>query len=282
MILIADSGSTKTHWALLHENKVRAEIRSQGINPFFQDNERIRQIVKMELAYPLRSQGTEPEQLTEIHFYGAGLRDEMKGRVVDVLQRIFPNAAIEAQADLLAAARALCGHDEGIACILGTGSNSGLYDGTHIVANIPPLGYILGDEGSGAVLGKLFLGSLLKGLIPNDVKEEYLSDTGESVADIIDKVYRQPLPNRYLAHAAKFIHRHIERPELHQLVVDNFRAFLQRNVAQYQRPDLAVNAVGSIALYFKDQWHEALDMERLIPGTILQAPIQGLVNYHLG
>ena len=280
MLLIADSGSTKTHWALLQDNEVRAEIRSQGINPFFQDNERIRQIVKMELAYPLRAQGTEPDAISEIHFYGAGLRDEMKSRVVGVLQHIFPNASIEAQSDLLAAARALCGHDEGIACILGTGSNSGLYDGTNIVANIPPLGFILGDEGSGAVLGKPFLGSLLKGLISNDIKEEYLSDTGEDVADVIDKVYRQPLPNRYLAHTAKFIHQHIDHPELHQLVVDNFRAFLQRNVAQYQRPDLAVNAVGSIAWFFKDQWHEALASEHLIPGTILQAPIQGLIDYH--
>lgn len=282
MLLIADSGSTKTHWALLEDKQVKAEIRSQGINPFFQDNERIRQIVKMELAYPLRAQGIEGDAISEIHFYGAGLRDEMKARVIAVLQRIFPRAAVEAQSDLLAAARALCGHDEGIACILGTGSNSGLYDGTDIVANIPPLGFILGDEGSGAVLGKLFLGSLFKGLISNEIKEEYLSDTGEDLADIIDKVYRQPLPNRYLAHAAKFIHRHIDCPELQQLVVNNFRAFVQRNVAQYQRPDLLVNAVGSIAWYFKDQWHEALREEQLTPGTILQAPIQGLINYHVG
>ena len=280
MILIADSGSTKTHWALLKDNKTVAEIRSQGINPFFQNEERIRQVVKMEVAYPLRSQGVDLEQVNELFFYGAGLRDEMKDKVMPTLQHVFPTATIEAQSDLIAAARALCRHDEGIACILGTGSNSGLYDGARIVQNIPPLGFILGDEGSGAVLGKRFIGALLKGLMDNNLKEEYLSDTGEEMADIIDKVYRQPLPNRYLAHAAKFIHRHLDHPQVRQLVVDNFRAFLQRNVAQYHRPDLPVNAVGSIAFFFSEQWHEALAAEQCIPGSILQTPIQGLVAFH--
>ena len=280
MKLIADSGSTKTHWVLLKDNQSVAEIRSQGINPFFQNEERIRQVVKMEVAYPLRSQGVDLEQVNELFFYGAGLREEMKGKVTQILQHVFPASTIEAQSDLLGAARARCQHDEGVACILGTGSNSGLYDGSHIVANVPPLGFILGDEGSGAVLGKLFVGALLKGLMDNKLKEEYLSDTGEEMADIIDKVYRQPLPNRYLAHAAKFIHRHIGHPQVRQLVVDNFRAFLQRNVKQYQRPDLPVNAVGSIAHFFADQWREALAAENCLPGSILQAPIQGLVAFH--
>ena len=158
MKLIADSGSTKTHWVLLKDNQSVAEIRSQGINPFFQNEERIRQVVKMEVAYPLRSQGVDLEQVNELFFYGAGLREEMKGKVTQILQHVFPASTIEAQSDLLGAARALCQHDEGVACILGTGSNSGLYDGSHIVANVPPLGFILGDEGSGAVLGKLFVG----------------------------------------------------------------------------------------------------------------------------
>lgn len=280
MILIADSGSTKTQWALLSDNQCVAEVRSQGINPFFQTDERIKQVVKMEVAYPLRAQGYDPDGVSALFFYGAGLREEMRGKVTAILQRIFSSASIEAQSDLLGAARALCGRQQGIACILGTGSNSGLYDGSDIVANVPPLGFILGDEGSGAVLGKMFIGALLKGLLGNELKEEYLSDTGEEVADIIDKVYRQPLPNRYLAHAAKFIHRHLDHQQVRSLVVGNFRAFLQRNVAQYHRPELPVNAVGSIAYYFREQWLEALALENHTPGLILQAPIEGLVQYH--
>jgi N-acetylglucosamine kinase-like BadF-type ATPase len=184
------------------------------------------------------------------------------------------------QGDLLGAARALCGREAGIACILGTGANSGLYDGRQVVMNTPPLGFILGDEGSGAVMGKLFLGALCKGLMPKGLLEEYLTDTKQDMADIIQHVYRQPLPNRYLAQATHFIHQHLFLDEVRRLVIDNFRAFFQRNVVQYARRDLPVRAIGSIAYHFQEQLAEAAKVEGFRLDRVEQSPMRGLVRYH--
>ena len=177
------------------------------------------------------------------------------------------------------AARALFGHEEGIACILGTGSNSGLYDGRSIVVNTPPLGFILGDEGSGAVLGKLFVGSLCKGLMPKGLLEEYLAETQQEVADIIQAVYRQPLPNRYLAKTSRFIHSHLHVSEVRQLVIDNFRSFFQRNILQYGRNDLPVSAIGSVAWYYQDLFREAAEMDGFHVDKVMQSPMEGLLEY---
>lgn len=272
--LIADGGSTKTIWCLKDNDQVIARVKTQGLNPFFQTEEKIRQVIKMELLYQLRSQGIAIEDVKKIHFYGAGLRDEMKRRFHAILDSLFDADEIEVDTDLLGAAKALCGTSEGIAAILGTGSNSCLYDGEKIVKNIPALGFILGDEGSGAVMGRLFIGALFKGQLPDTLREEYLSDTGEDLSDIIDKVYRQPLPNRYLAHAAKFIHRHLDCQPLEQLVIDNFRAFIRRNIIPYGRPDLPLNAVGSIAYYFEAQLRQAADLEGVKVGKIIQSPLE--------
>lgn len=271
--LIADGGSTKTIWCLKDNDQVIARVKTQGLNPFFQTEEKIRQVIKMELLYQLRSHGIAIEDVKKIQFYGAGLRDEMKRRFHAILDSLFDADEIEVDTDLLGAAKALCGTSEGIAAILGTGSNSCLYDGEKIVKNIPALGFILGDEGSGAVMGRLFIGALFKGQLPDTLREEYLSDTGEDLSDIIDKVYRQPMPNRYLAHAAKFIHRHLDCQPLEQLVIDNFRAFIRRNIIPYGRPDLPLNAVGSIAYYFEAQLRQAADLEGVKVGKIIQSPL---------
>ena len=278
MILIADSGSTKTDWCLIQGEKVAFAAATQGINPFFHSDDDITHIVKDEL---LRQMDEETrKEIKEVFFYGAGIRPEMRQRVKTVLSTAIDEAQVEVENDLLGAARAMLGVEEGIVCILGTGSNSGFYDGNRIVANTPPLGFILGDEGSGAVMGKLFLGALCKGLLPEGLKEEYLNGTNQNVADIIDAVYRRPLPNRYLAGTARFIHQHLDIPEVEQLVVDNFKAFYRRNLVQYGSRHRTVHAVGSIARHFRKQLAQAALEEGFCLGGVKQSPMEGLVRFH--
>lgn len=270
-VLIADSGSTKTDWAYMDQR-----VQTQGINPFHQDEDTIRSILKEELLPQLTSDIT---HLTSILFYGSGVRPELEEKMQRLLQEVFPQAEhIEAHGDLLGAARALCGHQEGIACILGTGANSCLYDGERIVENTPPMGYILGDEGSGAVLGVRFLNALYKNRLSNDVKAAFEAFTEMSMAQVIERVYRQPMANRWLASLSAFIHQQIDNPQIEQLVIDNFRDFIQRNIAPYQRRDLPINAVGSIAFYYQQQLEKAVKAEGYTLGKIVRSPLDVLVE----
>ena len=270
-VLIADSGSTKTDWAFMGKR-----VQTQGINPFHQDEDTIRSILKEELLPTFNFQLS---PLNSIEFYGSGVRPELEEKMQRLLQEVFPQAEhIEAHGDLLGAARALCGHQEGIACILGTGANSCLYDGERIVENTPPMGYILGDEGSGAVLGVRFLNALYKNRLSNDVKSVFEAFTEMSMAQVIERVYRQPMANRWLASLSKFIHQQIENPQIEQLVIDNFRDFIQRNIAPYQRRDLPINAVGSIAFYYQQQLEKAVKAEGYTLGKIVRSPLDVLVE----
>ena len=215
-------------------------------------------------------------------FYGAGCIPEKKGVVEKVLRKVFPDAdRIEVESDLLGAARAVCQHQEGLACILGTGSNSCLYDGEKIVGNIPPLGYILGDEGSGAVLGKLFLNALFKGALPDGMKEDFLQSSGLSYPEIIQRVYRQPMANRFLASTSLYISEHLDVPALRELVKQNFRDFFHKNIAQYGRHDLPLGAIGSIAYHYRDLLQEVAEEEGYKLSTVAKSPMEGLVTYHL-
>ena len=269
MKLIADSGSTKTDWVLTDGTCVVETFQTQGINPFHQSEEVILSVLREVVCSP-----------AAVEFYGSGVRPELKPTMERLLKAAFPSTeVVEAHGDLLGAARALFGRGEGIACILGTGANSGLYDGSDIVSNVPPLGYILGDEGSGAVLGKRFLNLLYKGFIDDSLKTDFQHDTGLSMADVIDRVYRQPLPNRFLASLSLFISRHLEHPQLRQLVIDNFCDFFRRNVAHYQRPDLPVGFVGSMAYHYHDQLREAAAAEGFRVGRVLKSPIEGLIAF---
>lgn len=254
-----------------------ARIATQGINPFYQSDDDIIRILEDELLEQW------PADLGDAHavfFYGAGVRPEMAERMQIIVGEVTQTAHVEVQGDLLGAARALFGKEEGIACILGTGSNSGLYDGKDIVQNTPPLGFILGDEGSGAVMGKRFVADLCKGLMPTGLMEEFKRFTHQDVADIIDAVYRQPLPNRYLAQTTGFIHQHLHIKEVSNLVVDNFRDFFRRNLVQYQRRDLPVRMIGSIAFHFQEQLTQAAEMEGFALDAVQQGPMEGLVAFH--
>ena len=276
MILIADSGSTKTDWAVVDNGRQVVAMSTQGINPFHQDAENIATVIEEELLPKMGN--IEPEG---IFFYGSGCREDKVEMMCGILGKAFPQCArIEAQGDLLAAARAVCGEREGIACIMGTGANSCLYDGNRVVENTPPLGYILGDEGSGAVLGKLFVNALFKGQLPSELKDEWLEETGLSLNIIINKVYREPLANRFLASTSRFIHQHLSVEPLERIVVYNLREHFRRNVNQYGRKDLKVGAIGSVAYYYREQLEKAAAAEGYTLGKVMRSPMDGLVRYH--
>ena len=270
-VLIADSGSTKTDWAFMGKY-----IQTQGINPFHQDENTIRNILQKELIPQLTSFCTYP---TSILFYGSGVRPELEEKMRDILQDVFPLVRhIEAHSDLLGAAHALCGESEGIACILGTGANSCLFDGSQVVMNTPPMGYILGDEGSGAVLGIRFLNALYKNRLHDQLLSDFESFTGMSMAQVIERVYRQPMPNRWLASLSVFIHQHLDSPAVNSIVKQNFIDFIRHNIIPYQRTDLPISAVGSIAYYYQEQLAEAVIQEGFILGKILRSPLDVLIT----
>ena len=307
MILIADSGSTKTDWAWVEDGTIVHRVETQGINPVHQTAEEIGKVV--EQLFPRKDEGrrtkenstdirgyisraTETQSISpsslllppssKIFFYGAGCIPEKKGLVENVLREVFPQTeTIEVASDLLGAARAVCQHSEGIACILGTGSNSCLYDGHDIVANIPPLGYILGDEGSGAVLGKLFINALFKGALPLWMKGDFLQTTGLTYPIIINKVYREPMANRFLASTSLYIGQHLDVEPLRDLVKQNFRDFFRKNIVRYGRPDLPVGAIGSIAYHYQDILREVAAEEGFQMGTIAKSPMEGLLELTL-
>ncbi|MBO4464555.1 MAG: ATPase [Prevotella sp.] len=264
--LIADSGSTKTDWLIGTER-----VSTQGINPIHQDDDTILAILNDELIPHLLSPTS---HLQTIRFYGAGVRPEQEERIQRLLSQVFPNAtSIEAKSDMLGAARALCGTQEGLACILGTGANSCLFDGEHIIQNTPPLGYILGDEGSGAVMGRMFLNALYKNRLYHNAKEEFEQHFNLSMPDVIERVYRQPMANRWLASLCPYIHEHLEDPTIEDVVVQNFRLFISHNLAPYRRPHLPINAVGSVAYFFKPQLEQAAAAEGYTVGRILRSPL---------
>lgn len=274
--LVADSGSTKTDWILFNEENGYSEFHTSGINPVRDSSSIITKVLMDELVSHIPS----ASMVSKVHFYGAGCMDPFKSKLIQIIKSFFQNAEITAESDLLGAARALCGHAPGIVCILGTGSNSGLYDGEHIINNISPLGFILGDEGSGAVLGRTLIGNLIKGDMPAGLLEEFLDFFGLTLPDIIENVYRKPLPNLFLASLVPFIEQHRQIPQIHDMLVNSFRQFLTRNVLHYGHKEMPVNFVGSIAHIFKTELCESIKAEDFILGEILQRPIRKMAEFH--
>lgn len=276
MILIADSGSTKTDWCVVLNGTPIKRFSTKGINPFFQSEEDIQRELTLSLL-PQLPEG-KPDS---VYFYGAGCTPEK----APVLRRAIADSlsaagTIKAHSDMLAAAHGLCGSEAGIVCILGTGSNSCFYNGEEIVANVSPLGFILGDEGSGAVLGKLLVGDVLKNQLPAGLKEEFLKRFDLTPPEIIDRVYRQPYPNRFLASLSPFLADHLDEPAIRTLVLNSFLAFFRRNVMQYDYTQYAVNFIGSVAYCYKDILLEAAQETGIRMGKILQSPMEGLIRYH--
>jgi len=277
MILIADSGSTKTIWCIAEHGRVLQTLHTTGINPFFQSEEDILDLLTQELLPRLE---VGKDALRAVYFYGAGCTQEKTDIVKRPIEQLIPVPVVEVYTDLLAAARGMCGHQAGIACILGTGSNSCFYDGQNIVHHVSPLGYILGDEGSGAVLGKLLVGDLLKGMLPVALKDRFLEQYNLTPAQIIDRVYRQPFPNRFLAGLSPFLAENMQEPKIHALVLHSFKSFIVRNVMKYDTDAWPVHFSGSIAYYYRDILAEAASETGIRMGMVTQSPLQGLVAFH--
>ena len=278
MILIADCGSTKIDWCIVNNGKVEKQVFTMGMNAIMLTEEEMRSRIADELMPEISGYSIEA-----VHFYGAGcISPEVCANVARAISANIPGAkSVNVHTDLLAAARALCGHSEGIACILGTGSNSCYYDGSEIRDNVSPLGYILGDEGSGAVLGKLLVGDVLKNQLPKDLCDKFLAEYDLDRLTIIRRVYKEPQGNRFLASVTPFLLANIERPEIHSLVLNSFKSFFVRNIQQYPGyRSLSVNFIGSIAYYYRDVLAEAAEACGCRIGTIIKSPMQGLIQYH--
>lgn len=276
MILVADSGSTKTTWCIIHKNVRGTETcHTAGINPFLQTEEEILNTVQKEYSL---AKGP----FDSINFYGAGCANPGKNeKVKRQLEKFFKAPDIFIHSDLMAAARSLCKHEAGIAAILGTGSNSCYYDGSGIKRHVPPLGYVLGDEGSGTVLGRKLLSDVLKKQLPEDLCIKFSDRYRIDGVEILDNVYRKPFPNRYMAKFTPFLSENLDHPAIYQLVKGSFSEFFIRNIRQYPEASvLPVNFTGSIAWYFRDVLGAAAVDSGYRTGIITMAPMEGLIDYH--
>ncbi|MBE6296013.1 MAG: ATPase [Bacteroidales bacterium] len=276
MILIADSGSTKTDWVLCNGSIIIKRVKTQGLNPTIQSSDEILAVLKAELADNIDT--TAPQK---IFFYGAGCAyDTANNRMKQALEAVFTTKEIEIYSDLLASARALCGHEEGIACILGTGSNSCLYDGKNIIDNTPSMGYILGDEGSGAHLGRQLVSDCVKKQLPKAIREKFMQEYNLDVATILERVYHTPLPNRWLASLTPFIQENKKNAEVHTMLKHCFTQFFQRNVMVYRRSWLPIHISGGIGMNFSEEIRETAESLGLSVGNIVESPMEGLIKFH--
>jgi N-acetylglucosamine kinase-like BadF-type ATPase len=274
-IVIADSGATKTDWCLVQGGEILKRFFTHGISPVYQTEAEMAKEIRLHVYPQLREQ-----QFRSIRFYGTGCIPEKSAAVTQALYQSFPIEEIQVYSDLMAAAHGLCGYEPGIACILGTGSNSCEWDGSSIIKQVPPLGFILGDEGSGAALGKLLVGDALKNRLPDGLKERLLAEYDLDQATIIERVYRQPFPSRFLAGLAPFLLKHIDHPHIRHMVIRSFSDFLERNVMQYDYRKNRVNFVGSIAWHFSGLLREVAAEKGIETGKIEQSPMEGLISYY--
>lgn len=276
MRLLADGGSTKVAWAIETPDGQWLRKVTPGLNPVMTDSDELARRINDELLPLLDS--TIPD---EIHYFGAGCTAVHSPVMARLLSEATGCDSVEVDSDILGAARALCGDSPGIACICGTGSNSCLYDGHSIVDSVSPLGYILGDEGSGASIGRRLIGDIYKRLMPKEIVEQFFQTFQLTQAEVIDRVYRRPGANRFLASMMPFVRENIGCEPIESLVVDEFVRFLRRNVENYADcRSLPVNFTGSVAVHFRPQMGKALSLRGLTPGRIEADPIEGLIRYY--
>lgn len=275
MKLIAESGSTRTEWALIDGDYVVEHLFTEGINPFFQSRREISRSVRLGLPATFFK-----KKLEQVFYYGAGCTTaERKGIISASLVAQF-KTPIEVESDLLAAARGLLKNEAGIACIMGTGSNSCFYDGERIVRNVRSLGYILGDEGSGALMGKMFLADCLKDLAPAELIEAFYDKFRISADDALESVYGRPFPNRFLSTFSYFLIEHLNNDYVYNLVYQNLKNFFERNVCQYDYQNYPIRFVGSVAYNYSFVLHEVAKEFGIDIDRIEETHMVGLIEYH--
>lgn len=276
MIIIADSGSTKTAWRILQNETKIEQATGLGLNPYYLSSERI--LEEIDTGFLKDYKNAE----FQLFFYGSGCASQEKKKLMkDLFQSVLKNAQIEIYDDMLGAARATCNKEEGITCILGTGSNSCFYDGENVVKNIPSSGFILGDEGSGSFMGKVLMGDFIRGSMPEKISDKLLKRFELNRDMILDNVYHQPQANKFLAQFGKFIFQNLKDPYCSKLVVDTFDQFFVKYVMNYERyNEVNVHFVGSIAFYFSDLLRKTAKKHGIRVKNILENPIAGLTLYH--
>lgn len=277
MVIIADCGSTKCDWLLVHGRRDHQLENTQGFSPFFHSTAEITAILKEQLIAKL-----DPSEVEKVWFYGTGVHDEERGEIIAAaLRAVFPRAEIAVWHDLLGAARATCGREAGIACILGTGSNSCYYDGEKILDNVPSLGWLLGDEGSGTHLGKALLRAWYYRELPADLNAAFNAAHPEGPHEIKDRIYEKGA-NAYLATFTQFLGENLQHPFVKTLVAGSLGEFLDRHVVKYSGyQHVPVHFVGSIAYHFQDILFKCLEERRMKPGTVVRKPIYPLADFHL-
>jgi len=277
MMLIADSGSTKATWGLIRDGIAGVDAcDTSGINPFYQDENSILKVLEKEFTLP-----ASPNHY--IYFYGAGCGSpQSKAIVIRALDRFFHNVSLFVESDLMGAARALCQRGPGMACILGTGSNSCFYDGTGIAYHVPSLGYILGDEGSGADIGRRLVSDMLKKLLPDRIWAQFYETYHLTPDQIQEHVYKRPFPNRFLAQFTPFVANNMHESALYDIVKKCFRNFFIRNINQYpMAATLPINFTGSIAYYFKEVLNESAKENGYEVGILEKNPMDRLIQFHM-
>lgn len=274
--LIADSGATKAEWCLLKNGKKKT-VFTQGISPYFLTTEQITDLLLKELRPKLKN-----EEVDEIYYYGTGCANPANAiSVKKALSKVFKEAKVDVTHDLMAAARALCGKNKGIACILGTGSNSCYYDGKKIVKNSPGLGYVLGDEGSGAYLGKKVIQYYLYGTFDEDLSRRFDAAYTTNAAEILGNVYKKPMPNRYLAGFCQFLAENRGHYMIENIIEDGLNDFFFTHLCKYRETwTLPVSFAGSVAFGFQDVLKQLCNSYEFEPGKIMKNPMDGLVEYH--
>ncbi len=277
MIAVCDIGGSKGDWGFIHPDNKIVLAETAGFNPFIHDsNLFVDQLISAFKDIPL-------QEVKKVYYYGTGCREESsKEKVRRFLSLVFTGAVLEVDIDLLASARATCGHHKGIACILGTGANSGLYDGKYIEDNIPTLGYLAGDEGSGAHLGKLLIRSYFYREMPQDIREEFEIFFPGKHEKILQGLYTNPPANQFLASFTQFVSKHLSHPFTQKILDQNFQAFIDTQLSKYPGyQTLPANFVGSIAYYFQNQLIKCLEKNKIKAGTIISKPLQNLIQYHI-
>lgn len=274
--LIADSGATKAEWCLLINGK-RKTIITQGISPYFLNTEQIVNLLLKELKPELKN-----IEVDEVFYYGTGCSNPANAKLVQkAIRKVFVNAKTDVQHDLMAAARALCGRKRGIACILGTGSNSCYYNGKKIVKNSPGLGYVLGDEGSGAYLGKKVVQYYLYDTFDEELRGRFNATYNTTAAEILENVYKKPLPNRYLAGFTKFLVDNRDHFMIENIIEDGLNDFFFTHLCKYKEVwNMPVNFAGSVAFGFKDVLQQLCNSYEFELGSVMKNPMEGLVKYH--
>lgn len=279
MLLIADSGSTKTTWCLVDRAGQTKIFETEGYNPCYTPKERLAEILRPNFA-----EGFDFADIREVAFYGAGVYEDKHRAIGEAIRSVFPNARVDAAMDLVASARALLGDSAGFAAILGTGSNSCIYDGRAITHYIDSLGFMLGDEGSGGYMGKRLIGDYIRGYMPEDVARAFHAAYGLTNDELIDRIYTSPTPNRYCASFTRFLtgelagHDYLEQ----NIIRGSFRDFFRNIVSGY--PDFAdysFNSVGSVGWIFRDRLAEVAREFGMEVGNIIANPMDDLIRYHL-